>query len=127
MKGYDKWKTAEPPEFWDDDNLGDAEAAMLDARARWRRDNYGKIADLYEDYMDTLREAWANTTRADWDAHAEEYLPSSGIEDEYDAAQHEMQEQKTRQAKLSDCQRWIMLNTKCKNKRIERDNDDNRH
>ena len=98
---YDKWKTQEPDGFWDDDDLGDAEAALFDAAARWRRDNYAKIRALFEDYMATMRDAWQENTRADFDECADEFLPPSGIEDEYDAAHHEVNiyEHKKRQGK----------------------------
>lgn len=86
---YDNWKTREPDGFWDDD-LGDAEAALFDAAARWRRDNYAKIRALFEDYMSAQRDAWEATTRADFDDHAGELLPPSGIEDEFDAARREV-------------------------------------
>ena len=79
---YDKWRTAEPDSFWQED-LGDAEAA------------------LFEDYMSALRDAWEATTRADFDDCADEFLPPSGIEDEYDAARREVNlyEHKKRQGK----------------------------
>ena len=97
---YDKWKTEEPDGFWDDD-LGDAEAALFDAAARWRRDNYAKIRALFEDYMSAQRDAWEATTSADFDVHAGELLPPSGIEDEFDAARREvnMYEHKKRQGR----------------------------
>lgn len=86
---YDKWRTAEPDSFWQED-LGDAEAALFDAAARWRRDNYAKICELFEGYMSALRDAWEATTSADFDDHAGELLPPSGIEDEFDAARREV-------------------------------------
>lgn len=97
---YDKWKTQEPDGFWIE-GFGDAEAAMFDAAARWRRDNYSKIRALFEDYMATMRDAWQENTQADFDNQADEYLPPSGIEDEYDAARREVNiyEHKKRQGK----------------------------
>lgn len=82
---YDKWRTAEPDSFWQED-LGDAEVAMIDALDKWRRENCDKIAAMWEDCQDAMRAAWVENTHLDFDDNADEYIPFSGLEDEYDAA-----------------------------------------
>lgn len=70
-----------------DDQIAEAEGAVLDANKRWLRDNYPKIKALFRDWENTIEEAWVDNTLADFD---DEFMPLCGIAELMEDADNEV-------------------------------------
>ena len=74
MDQYDRWKTTDPSD--DAAQLTDDALAVVEAAVKlwretavklWRETNYPRVRDLYDDYLQTINEAWQSVT-GDYDA-----------------------------------------------------------